>query len=58
MIKDFIIGDRIQGRYISFSATDSESRVGVLHLSNMYNKIGKFEVLEEVNANDLAIMNE
>ena len=56
MMRDFIIGDGVQGRYISFSATDSESRVGALYLSNIYNKIGKFEVLEQLSADDIAIM--
>ena len=31
--------------------------MGALHLSNMYNKIRKYEVLKEVNMNDLAIIN-
>ena len=56
MMRNFTIGDGIQGRYIFFSATDSESRVGVLYLSNIYNKTGKFKVLEQLSADDITTM--
>ena len=56
-MKNFIIWDRIQGRYISFSATDSKSRVGALYLSNVYNKTGKFKVLEDLHTDNVITMN-
>ena len=57
MIWDFVIGDETQGRYILFSAIGSKCRVRAFYLSNVYNKKGKFEVLEELRIDDLATIN-
>ena len=45
-MKDFKIGNRSQGWYMSLRSINLKNRVGALNLSNIYNKIGNFEVLE------------
>jgi len=53
-MKDFKIRDGSQGQYILFKSVGLENRVVALHLSNVYNKTGKFKVLEQVSTNNKA----
>ena len=57
-MKSFKLGDRIHRRYISFHDTTVDDRLRILHLNELNNIKARFETLNGVNTNDLAIYNE
>ena len=56
-LQEFTIINREHRQFISFSSTESNKRLEVLHLNNMNNKKGHFKVLHNINAYDEAELN-
>ena len=51
-----MIGNSTHGRYISFSNTPPDDKLGCLYLNEMNNIEGWFKTLQNVNADDNSMM--
>jgi hypothetical protein len=57
-LKSFKLGDGTHRRYMSFRGTAADDRLRTLYLNELNNVEVRFETLNSVNTNDLAMYNE